>query len=152
MFIRTVVVACVLCFGAVAPGGLGAHCEIPCGIYDDAARFTELREHLTTIEKSMVQIKALAVDPGGNANQLARWVVNKEQHAAAVIDVVSQYFLTQRIKAPAADADPAAYHAMLATLHGIIVHAMKAKQTTDIAHVETLRSLLDVFEAQYAAR
>ena len=34
----------------------GAHCQIPCGIYDDAARITMMEEHVTTIEKSMKQI------------------------------------------------------------------------------------------------
>ena len=54
-----------------------AHCQIPCGIYDDAARFVSMREHVTTIEKSM---KELA---GGKANdnQTVRWVNNKETHA-----------------------------------------------------------------------
>jgi len=34
-------------------------------------------------------------------------------------------------------------------LHGMLVQAMKCKQTTDEAHVEELRSLLDSFEKVY---
>jgi nickel superoxide dismutase len=30
-----------------------SHCQIPCGIYDDPARFDMLAEHINTIEKSM---------------------------------------------------------------------------------------------------
>ena len=37
-----------------------AHCEIPCGIYGDEARFVAIEEDLTTIEKAMKQITALA--------------------------------------------------------------------------------------------
>ena len=33
-----------------------AHCEIPCGIYDDEMRFGMMAEHITTIEKSIKQI------------------------------------------------------------------------------------------------
>ncbi|MDY6953871.1 MAG: superoxide dismutase [Ni], partial [Thermodesulfobacteriota bacterium] len=33
-----------------------AHCEIPCGIYDDQMRIDMIAEHITTIEKSMKQI------------------------------------------------------------------------------------------------
>ena len=34
-----------------------AHCQIPCGIYDDKMRFTMMAEHVTTIEKSMNQME-----------------------------------------------------------------------------------------------
>jgi len=37
-----------------------SHCQIPCGIYDDEARFTEIAEHITTIEKSMKEIESLS--------------------------------------------------------------------------------------------
>ena len=33
-----------------------AHCEIPCGIYDDQLRAKLIAEHATTIEKSMKKI------------------------------------------------------------------------------------------------
>ncbi len=37
-----------------------SHCQIPCGIYGDPARFDMLAEHITTIEKSMKQITDLS--------------------------------------------------------------------------------------------
>ena len=58
---------CVMGVATVAWG----HCQIPCGIYDDAARFTLLKEHVTTIEKSMKSIDALSADATKNANQKA---------------------------------------------------------------------------------
>ena len=39
-----------------------AHCEIPCGIYDDEMRIKMLAEHVTTIEKSMAQIQELSLN------------------------------------------------------------------------------------------
>ena len=36
-----------------------AHCEIPCGIYDDVMRLNMISEHVKTIEKSMGQILEL---------------------------------------------------------------------------------------------
>jgi nickel superoxide dismutase len=126
-----------------------AHCEIPCGIYDDAARIQSLQEHVKTIEKSMAQIKSLKGDQ--DKNQLIRWVGNKEAHANEIQQIVTQYFMTQRIKPPAAG-DAAAqtqYTNRLALLHKMLVHAMKAKQTTDSAHTETLKSLIQDFEEAY---
>ena len=34
---------------------LFSHCEIPCGIYNDKMRIDMIKEHITTIEKSMNQ-------------------------------------------------------------------------------------------------
>ncbi len=127
-----------------------AHCEIPCGIYGDEARFTALYEDITTIEKSMIQIGELSGDLN-NVNQLVRWVNNKEAHADHVREVVAQYFLAQRVKAPA-DGDQKAsdlYSKKLALLHQIIVSAMKCKQTTDPVNVKNLHDLVHSFQEIY---
>lgn len=128
-----------------------AHCEIPCGIYDDQARLNMILEHAGTIEKSMTQIEALSEDAAKNSNQLVRWVTNKEEHANAVQEIVTQYFMTQRIKVPK-DGDEAAlkkYNAELSMLHKMLVSSMKAKQTTDAAHAESLRTLVHDFSHSY---
>ena len=134
----------------VSRAGLFAHCEIPCGIYDDHMRVHMIEEHCTTIEKSMDKVirltySAQEVGPASqDVNQLMRWVMNKEHHADQVQEIVSQYFLTQRIKP-----DAESYHKKLELLHGILLSAMKAKQTTDKAHVEKIRSLLAEFGKLY---
>ena len=75
-----------------------AHCEIPCGIYDDQVRAQLILEHSQTVEKSMVQIIKLGKESSVNYNQLVRWVSNKEEHANKIQAIVTQYFMTQRIK------------------------------------------------------
>ena len=127
-----------------------AHCEIPGGIYDDHMRVHMIQEHCTTIEKGMDEIVRLTysaqeVGPASqDVNQLMRWTMNKEHHAEQVQEIVSQYFLTQRIKPETEN-----YQKKLELLHGILLSAMKAKQTTDKAHVEKIRSLLAEFGKLY---
>lgn len=121
-----------------------AHCEIPCGIYGDEMRIQMILENASTIEKSMQQITALEQEEPVNSNQLVRWVVNKEDHANQLQEIVSQYFMTQRI-APG-DKD---YQAMLTTLHQMLISSMKCKQTTDLSHVEKLRQQVSAFEKLY---
>ena len=123
-------------------GSASAHCEIPCGIYDDALRMNLIIEHAATIEKSMQQIAEL--EKGGNANQLIRWVTNKESHADQLQEIVTQYFMTQRIKFDTPD-----YEKKLAALHKMLVYAMKCKQTIDLANVESLRQAADEFHDLY---
>ena len=120
-----------------------AHCEIPCGIYDDQLRAKLIAEHATTIEKSMNQIMKLSKNPG-DCNQLVRWVSNKESHATQIQHIVSQYFMTQRIKP-----DQAKYTEKLTFLHQMLLAAMKCKQTTEVSHVNDLRTLLKKFEILY---
>ena len=128
-----------------------AHCQIPCGIYGDMTRIVILKEHLTTIEKSMNQINELSKEPAANINQLVRWVNNKEQHADEFTDIVTYYFLTQRIKIQTAEdgADFEKYQNQTTTLHQMMVYSMKCKQTTDVANVEKLRELVDQFVKLY---
>jgi len=121
-----------------------AHCEIPCGIYDDAARVTALEEHVTTIEKSMQQVRELSRKKTRDENQIVRWVSNKERHADELQHIVSQYFMTQRLKPEAKD-----YHKQLVLLHKMLITAMKSKQTTELKHVKELRSLIKEFRALY---
>lgn len=124
-----------------------AHCQIPCGIYGDEARFVTMLEHTQTITKSMTEIKRLSGDAGADANQLARWVANKEAHAQDIQDIISEYFLAQRIKDSQAD-----YTERLKISHKIIVLAMKAKQSTDLAYADGLKKAIQDFQALYFAK
>lgn len=133
------ILSIAMIFSAVSAFG---HCEIPCGIYDDEMRMSLIQEHADTIEKSMKQIVEL--EKSGNGNQLVRWVTNKEQHANELQHIVTQYFMTQRIKF-----DTEAYDKKLAALHQMLVYAMKCKQTTDLANVDKLREAADEFHKLY---
>ena len=136
---------------AGATGVVFSHCEIPCGIYDDPMRLDMMAEHITTIEKGMKQIEMLSEAGDKNYNQLIRWTVNKENHSDAFTEIVTQYFMTQRIK-PAAQGSGASYQEYvnkLTLLHRMMVTAMKCKQTTDLDNVSELRSLLAEFRVAY---
>lgn len=121
-----------------------AHCEIPCGIYGDEMRIQMILENITTIEKSMQQITSIEQEKPLNSNQLVRWIMNKEKHADDLQEIVSQYFLTQRIKPEAEN-----YQALLSNLHEMLVVSMKCKQTTDLTNVSKLRALVTEFEKLY---
>jgi len=128
-----------------------AHCQVPCGIYDDQARLDALGENIITIERAMKMIADLSHDSEPDYNQIVRWVNAKDDHADDIAQIVTWYFLQQRLK-PADEADQAAYEAyvhQLTLLHGMLVQSMKAKQTTDLSHVEALKALLDDFDKAY---
>lgn len=131
-----------------------AHCEIPCGIYGDEMRFEMIKEHITTIEKSVQMILELAKEAEENNNQIVRWVINKEEHANHIQEIVSQYFLTQRVKVADMKNRDAyqKYVKQVVLLHQMLVYAMKTKQSVDLSNVERLRTLLEEFEGVYLDR
>ena len=150
MTYRRIAVACTAAM-ALQTAAIWAHCEIPCGIYGDELRFSMIEENIRTVEKSMKMIVELSGD-SANANQVARWVNNKESHADNIREIVTQYFLTQRIKLPSPEVEAQeAYRNKLALLHQMLVYAMKCKQTTDTANADRLRELAQEFKQAYSA-
>ncbi|MEO0413570.1 MAG: superoxide dismutase [Ni] [Verrucomicrobiota bacterium] len=132
-----------------------AHCQVPCGIYDDNNVIQSMHTDAVTIEKAMKQIAELSADTAANAQQLVRWTNNTESHAQAVQEKVLNYFLAQRLKVPADDADDAAkaaYAAKLGLCHQVIVTCMKCKQTTDTANAEKLHALLKDFQDHFGEK
>ena len=122
-----------------------AHCQIPCGIYDDHARVQTMLEDAATIEKSVKLISALAGKADAQSqNQLVRWVVNKEKHAQNIISTISDYFLTQRVKSAQED-----YTERLVKHHAVIVAAMKAKQNANMDAAAALKESIEALASYY---
>jgi nickel superoxide dismutase len=123
------------------PAVASAHCQVPCGIYDDQARIQEMLEDAATIRKAMKEVHALSgKTEAQSANQRIRWTMTKEAHAANVIEVVSVYFLTQKTRIPA-EGDASArkkYHARLEACHRVMHAAMRTRQTVEEATADAL--------------
>lgn len=129
----------------VLPSQALAHCQIPCGIYDDHARVKSMLEDAATVEKSLKLINELAGKSDGQSqNQLVRWVMNKEKHAQNIIATISDYFLTQRVKADQKD-----YTERLEKHHAVIVAAMKAKQNADMKYAKELKASIEALSPYY---
>ena len=96
----------------------------------------------------MVQISELAgKSDAQSAHQLARWVATKESHAEDIQKKVARYFLAQRIKSSAAN-----YVDQLKTAHGVIVAAMKSKQTVDTKQADALKEAILALHKAYTAK
>ena len=126
-------------------GLLYPHCQVPCGIYDDAVRIVTFKEDFATISKAMGEITTLSAknDPQ-SLNQLNRWITTKEEHANSIQRVVSDYFLTQRIKSKNKN-----YDKHLRFLHELLVSAMKCKQTVESKNIDNGLKSLDNFVRVY---
>ena len=131
-------------------GFVFAHCQVPCGIYNDAVRIIQIREDFSTIQKAMDQINTLSNQQDATSmNQMTRWIITKEDHASKIQEVVSDYFLTQRVKEEPMGPDYVLYVNQTTILHQILVAAMKCKQTVDSKHVvqglDLIESFIDLY-------
>ena len=127
-------------------GSLLAHCQVPCGIYNDAARIVQIQEDFSTIQKAMNKIKKLSEQQDATSmNQMTRWILTKEEHASKIQKVVSDYFLTQRIKVKTEGTEYDLYVKQTISLHQILVSAMKCKQTVDSKNVDYGLDLIETF-------
>lgn len=124
-----------------------AHCQVPCGIFDDELKFGELEQHVETITKAARLINEISAkeEPTAHDNQtLVRWTITKEEHAQKIIDEAANYFLAQRIKVGAGH-----YSEKVELLHHIMVKAMKTKQSTDAEATEKLLEKIAAFKELY---
>lgn len=129
----------------LVPALASAHCQIPCGIYDDHARVGSMLEDVATVRKSVKLINELADKADVQSKQqFVRWVNNKEEHAQKIIRTICDYFLTQRVKANMPD-----YSERLQKHHAVIVNAMKAKQNADMETVDVLEKSVQELLAYY---
>ena len=132
--------------GCAAPSVALAHCQVPCGIYGDQLRFEQLLEDAKTIAKAQAQLNELLAEGQPTAqsvNQMARWVMTKEEHAGRVQDTMQAYFLAQRIKA-----DSPRYVEQLKAAHTVITSAMKCKQSADGTTAKALEeAIFDLYRA-----
>lgn len=140
-------VAFMLCGQKMA----AAHCQVPCGIYDDSARINAMLEDAVTIEKAVKQILELTAKHDAlSVNQATRWIMTKEEHASHVITTVAEYFLTQKLTDPAEDApEYPEYLRKLALHHKVMRAAMKTKQTVDPDNVAALRRAIEALGQVY---
>jgi nickel superoxide dismutase len=122
-----------------------AHCQLPCGIYDDYARVKLMLEDTATIEKATKMIAELSGKTDAQSqNQIVRWVMNKEKHAQNIITTISDYFLTQRVNPTQKD-----YSERLIKHHTVIVAAMKAKQNASGQYAEALKTAIEALAPYY---
>ena len=133
--------------GAFIATPASAHCQVPCGIYDDPARVQSMLEDAATVEKAIAMLTNLAgkTDPQ-SLNQITRWVHNKELHAQKIIQTISDYFLTQRVKPAQED-----YANRLARHHAVILSAMKAKQNSHSDVAKILKESIQALQVYYPA-
>lgn len=135
----------LLSFALLTPQAATAHCQVPCGIFDDAARVHAMLEDARTIAKACRLMAELdgKTDPQSR-QQFIRWTNEKEAHAQKIIEVTANYFMAQRVKTSMED-----FNDRLLAHHAVILAAMRAKQNADASYAEALTQAIEAVAVYY---
>eukprot|EP00448_Togula_jolla_P009326 CAMPEP_0170614744 /NCGR_PEP_ID=MMETSP0224-20130122/24966_1 /TAXON_ID=285029 /ORGANISM="Togula jolla, Strain CCCM 725" /LENGTH=152 /DNA_ID=CAMNT_0010940427 /DNA_START=22 /DNA_END=477 /DNA_ORIENTATION=- len=103
----------------------------------DDGRIAAILEDAITIRKAVTQAQELhKAGKLQDMHQFVRWVNTKEEHASKIMTTIAEYFLAQKVKKDQLSEHD--YHEVLALHHAVMVAAMKAKQSSDMAAVDAL--------------
>lgn len=133
----------------------GGHCQVPCGIFDDPKLVQEMKEACATVRKALEQMNELHAkkDDLQAFNQMTRWVMTKEDHCKKIITTISEYCLCQRVKPVGAPKSPFKnekdFLDALVSHHNVMVAAMKAKQTCNLAAADALEHAVGDWAKMY---
>lgn len=95
-----------------------------------------MRADVETIRESVTLISELTRTTDSKAqDQSVCWIMNKENHAQGISGTISDFFLTQRLKASQDD-----YAHRLQKHNAVVVAAMRTKQDADMAVVDELKA------------
>mmetsp|Transcript_172826 Transcript_172826/g.554048 ORF Transcript_172826/g.554048 Transcript_172826/m.554048 type:complete len:181 (-) Transcript_172826:384-926(-) len=124
------------------------HCQVPCGIFHDDGRLFQLVEDAMTIRKAVTQMQELHRSGKlQDQHQMMRWIVTKEEHAAKIMHIIADYFLAQKVKKELLSEHD--YHEVLALHHGVMVAAMKTKQSSEVGPVDALDQAIAALKPVY---
>ena len=133
---------------AISIAVINAHCQLPCGLYNDDIQFAKISQDAETISRACVLILQTQTDPN-SLNQAIRAINTKDAVADDLIDVVANYFLAQRIVPVEPDGDNQAYERYVRQLvltNKIIRAAALCKQSSEPEKAEELKQLIQQFQ------
>lgn len=123
---------------------LSAHCQMPCGIYHDEMVFDQIDQYVETMYKAMAMLNNSAFTSVKERNEFVRWVVQKENESNKIAELLTTYFLQQKIKPDESDTAK-----RLASVHKLLFGLVVIKQNVDKKFVDEFSKQWDTFKLMF---
>ena len=120
---------------------LHSHCQMPCGIYHDDMVFDQIDQYVETMVKAVTVMADTKLDSTQNGNTFVRWVLNKENMSNETANLITTYFLQQKIKPDEEDTVK-----RLVSAHKMLNLLMTIKQTADIKYIKAFNDEWEKFK------
>lgn len=123
---------------------LQAHCQMPCGIYHDDMVYDQIDQFVETVYKGMSIINENKIGTPKEKNEMVRWVVQKEKCCNEAADMITTYFLQQKIKPGEDDTVK-----RLVSAHKLLFLMVAIKQNTDLDYVKQFNEEWERFKLMF---
>lgn len=142
MIKRLVLIGCAASF--LYAGSIGAHCQMPCGIYHDDMVYDQIDQYVETMYKAISILKEDRNATPHDKNEFVRWVMQKEKASDEMAQLFTVYFLQQKIKPGESDTEK-----RLTSAHKLLFFLVAIKQNTDLKFVEDFGDEWEKFKLMF---
>jgi nickel superoxide dismutase len=123
-------------------GNLNAHCQMPCGIYNDQMIYDQVDQYFETMAKAVHYLKNHNSNNLQDKNQFVRWILTKEKESDEVARTLTTFFLQQKVS----PSDEPETTALVKSLHKLLFLLVQIKQTIDLEIVHEFGKEWDHFK------
>ncbi len=125
-------------------GCLGAHCQMPCGIYHDDMEYDRIDQYVETMYKAMSVLNTSKFSDTKERNEFMRWVMQKEKASDEAAHMIMHYFLQQKILPGGDDTIK-----KLIAAHNLLYYTVCIKQTVDLKFVNQFYDEWEKFKLMF---
>lgn len=123
---------------------LSAHCQMPCGIYHDDMVFDQVDQYVETMYKCISILNENKFTTPREKNEFVRWVVQKEKASDEVANIITTFFMQQKIK-PGEDETIK----RITCAHNLLFLLVAIKQNADLKFVEEFADKWETFKLMF---
>lgn len=124
-----------LVWAMLSQSSLPAHCQMPCGIYHDEMVYDQIDQYVETMVKGVSVLEDNKFKNIQDYNVATRWILEKENASNEIAEVITEYFLQQKIKPGEEDTVK-----RVVSAHKLLFYLVQIKQLVD------LRAVNDFYE------
>lgn len=125
-------------------GSLSAHCQMPCGIYHDEMVFNQIDQYIETMYKGITELKNSKFSNPLERNNFIRWVSLKDSASDEMANLITEYFLQQKIKPGEPDTTK-----RLVSAHKMLFELTAIKQNVDLKMIEDFADEWENFKQMF---
>lgn len=133
----------ILLFLLIAPFTLAAHCQMPCGIYDDQMVYDKITEYYLTMFKAVKTLEHNELKNVDDYNKLVRWIALKDKMSDQTAELLTTYFLQQKLKPIKENRD------LVLSIHKLLFLTVAIKQNVDLGIVKEFGEEWDHFKSLF---
>jgi nickel superoxide dismutase len=128
----------------LSQSNLSAHCQMPCGIYHDDMVYDQIDQFVETVYKGISVLNESKFATVKDRNEFARWVAEKESSCCETANLITVYFLQQKIKPGEDDTVK-----RLTSAHKLLFLLVAIKQNPDLEYVKQFNEEWEKFKLMF---